>query len=70
MYPTDLGYNFDFSNPKILDKERNLEKILILKMIEILNNRNSITKCQIWTVFLIITKTFWRRIIFRQYLYF
>ena len=36
--------NFDFSNPKILDKEQNLEKRLILEMIEILNNKNSINK--------------------------
>ena len=33
-----------FSNPKILDKEHNLEKRLILEMIKILNNKNSINK--------------------------
>ena len=38
-------YNFNFSNPKILDKEHNLEKRLILvEMIEILNNKNLINK--------------------------
>ena len=40
---TNLKHNFDFSNPKILDKEHNLEKRLILEMIEILN-KNSINK--------------------------
>ena len=30
-----LRHNFDFSNPKILDKVRNLEKRLILEMAEI-----------------------------------
>ena len=39
-----LKYNVDFSNPKILDKEHNLEKRLILEMMEILNNKNSINK--------------------------
>ena len=43
-YSTKLKHNFDFSNPKILDKEHNLEKRLILEMIEILNNKNSINK--------------------------
>ena len=43
-HSTNLNYNFDFSNPKILDKEHNLEKRLILEMIEILNNKNSINK--------------------------
>ena len=38
---TNLKHNFDFSNSKILDKEHNLEKRLILEMIEILNNKNS-----------------------------
>ena len=37
-------HNFDFSNPKILDKEHNLEKRVILEMIDILNNKNSINK--------------------------
>ena len=41
---TNLKHNFDFSNSKILDKEHNLEKRLILEMIEILNNKNSINK--------------------------
>ena len=41
IYVDNPGQNFDFSNHKILDKERNLEKRLILKMIEILNNKNS-----------------------------
>ena len=40
----NLKHNFDFSNPTILDKEQNLEKRLILEMIEILNNKNSINK--------------------------
>ena len=43
-HSTNLKYNFDFSNPKILDKGHNLEKRLILEMIEILNNKNSINK--------------------------
>ena len=43
-HSTNLKYNFDFSNPKILDKEHNLEKRLILEMIEILNNKNSSNK--------------------------
>ena len=44
-HSTNLKHNFDFSNPKILDKEHNLEKRLILvEMIEILNNKNSINK--------------------------
>ena len=34
-HSTNLKHNFDFSNPKILDKEHNLEKRLILEMIEI-----------------------------------
>ena len=44
-----LKHNFDLSNPKILDKEHNLEKRLILEMIEILNNKKKIrlTKGQI-----------------------
>ena len=37
-------HNFDFSNSKILDKKHNLEKRLILEMIENLNNKNSINK--------------------------
>ena len=41
-HSTSFKHNFDFSNPKILDKEHNLEKRLILEMIEILNNKNSI----------------------------
>ena len=43
-HSTNLKHNFDFSNPKILDKEQNLEKRLILEMTEILNNKNSINK--------------------------
>ena len=46
-----MSFNFEkrndffyFSNANILDKEHNLEKILILEMIEILNNKNSINK--------------------------
>ena len=35
-HSTNLKHNFDFSNPKILDKEHNLEKRLIFEMIEIL----------------------------------
>ena len=41
---TNLGNNFDFFNSKFFDNERNLEKILILEMIEILNNENSINQ--------------------------
>ena len=33
---TNLKQNFDFSNPKVLDKEKNLEKRLIL----VRNDRN------------------------------
>ena len=53
---TNLGHNFDFSNYKILDKERNLEKkINFRKMVEILNTKNSIDKkLDIWNVLLII----------------
>ena len=41
---SNLRHNFDFSNPKILDKEPNLEQRLILEIIEILNNTKLITK--------------------------
>ena len=41
---TNPKHNFDFSNPKILDKEHNLKTRLILEMIEILNKENSINK--------------------------
>ena len=41
-HSTNLKLNFDILKPKILDKEYNLEKRLILEMIEILNNKNSI----------------------------
>ena len=58
-HSTNLKYNFDFSNPKILDKEYNLEKILNLEMIEILNNKNSINKrSDMWIVFLMFIKNF------------
>ena len=40
-HSTNIKHNFDFSNPKILNKEQNLEKRLIL---EILNSKNSINK--------------------------
>ena len=51
-HSTNLKRNFDFSNPKILDKEQNLEKRLTLEMIEILNNKNSINKrSDIWILF-------------------
>ena len=44
-HSTNLKHNFDFSNPKKnLDKEENLEKRLILEMIEISNSKNSINK--------------------------
>ena len=33
-HSTNLKHNFDFSNPKILYKEHNLEKRLILEMTE------------------------------------
>ena len=52
---TNPKHNFDFSYPKILDKEHNLEKRLILKMIEILNTKNPIN---IWIVFLKFIKNF------------
>ena len=35
-HSTNLKHNFDFSNPKILDKEHNLEK----KKINLRNDRN------------------------------
>ena len=59
-HSTNLKHNFDFSNPKILDKEHNLEQTrLILEMIEILNNKNSINKwSDIWIVFLMFMKIF------------
>ena len=58
-HSTNLKHNFNFSIPKILDKEQNLEKRLILEMIEILNNKNSINKrSDIWIVFLMFIKNF------------
>ena len=64
MLATSRKHNFDFSNPKILDKEHNLEKRLILEMIEILNNKNSINKKSRDTdiVFRMFIKNFWRKI--------
>ena len=42
-HSTNLKHNFDFSNPKNLVKKHYLKKkILILEIIEILNNKNSI----------------------------
>ena len=38
-HSTNQGHNFDFSNSKILDKQRNFEKKLILEMIEILKRK-------------------------------
>ena len=59
QHSTNLKHNFDFSNPKILDKEHNLEKRLILEMIEILKNKNSINKrSDIWIVFLMFINNF------------
>ena len=57
-HSSNLKHNFDFSNPKILDKEHNLEKKLILEMIEILNNKNSINKRSVWIVFQMFIKKF------------
>ena len=45
-YSTHLGHNFDFSNHKILEKEQNLEKILILEIFEI-QTKILLTKGQI-----------------------
>lgn len=42
IYLTNLGHNFDFSNSNIFTKENNLDKRLILELIEIFNNINSI----------------------------
>ena len=39
-YSTNMGHNFDFSNPKVLDKQRKSYKGQILEMIQILNNKN------------------------------
>ena len=36
-HSTNLKHNVNFSNPKILDKEHNLEKRLILEMIKIIS---------------------------------
>ena len=56
-HSTNLKHNFNFSNPKILDTAPNLEKRIVLEMIdEILNNKNSINKR--WTVFLMFIKKF------------
>ena len=56
MYHACPGHTFDFSNPKILDKEYNFEKIWILEMIEILINKNPMNRRSgMWTVFLIVT---------------
>ena len=59
-HSTNLKHNFEFSNPKILDKEHNLEKRFILEMIEILNNKNSINKRSDMDCFSNIYKTFLR----------
>ena len=62
---------FDFSNPKILDKEHDLEKRFILEMIEILNNKNSINKKSDMDCFSnVFKKISYRKIIFHKYLYF
>ena len=56
-HSSNLGHHCDFSNLKILDKERNLEKILIVEMIKIfLNNNNSINRRSVGTVFRIFIK--------------
>ena len=41
-------HNFHFSKLKILNKEQNLEKILILEMIEILIKKIQLTTGQIY----------------------
>ena len=43
-HSTNLKYNFDFSNSKVLDNEHNLENILTLEMIDILKIKNLINK--------------------------
>ena len=57
-HSTNLKHNFDFSNPKILDKEYNLEKVLIMEMIEILNNKNWINKRKRYEFFRMFIKKF------------
>ena len=59
-----------FLIPKILDKEQNLEKRLILEMIEILNNKNSINKRSDMDCFSNVYKKIYGKIILRKYLYF
>ena len=44
IHSTNLEHNFEFSDPKILDKERNLEKKIHFRNDRILNNKNSINK--------------------------
>ena len=43
-HSTNFKNHFDFSNQNVLVKEHNLEIRLILEMIEVLNNKNSINK--------------------------
>ena len=50
------GCYFDFSNPKILDNEPNLEKKLVWEIIEIANIQNSINKRSLIDRFLIFIK--------------
>ena len=59
-HSTNIKHNFDFSNPKILDNEHNLEKRLILEMVEILNNKNSINKRSDIDCFSNVYKSFFR----------
>lgn len=42
-------HTFDISNSKILDKERNLAKILILEIMAILSNKSKLKP--VWAVF-------------------
>ena len=55
---TYLKHNFDFSNTKVLDKELDLEKRLILELIKILNNKNPINKRPDMDCFSNVYKTF------------
>ena len=47
-------HNFDLSSPKILDKETEFEKILILEIMENITTKIHFTKGLIWILFFMI----------------
>ena len=46
-YQENIGHKFDFSNPKIYERELNSKKWLILEMKDNLSNKIQFTKSQI-----------------------